>query len=270
MSEQQLTTTNEALPIEQASATINAIERICLNPEMDVEKLERMLDMQERVLDRQAEQQFQVDMANMQAEMPVIERNGKIEVNKVVRSRYAKFEDINRAVLPVMQKYGFSITFETQQSDAYINIIGVLRHKSGHKQSTQLQIPYDTSGAKNAVQAVGSSVSYGKRYVMSALLNITSTDDDDDGQAAMPAVDLFAHNMAVQKNFDTIVEVKRLLANNEVYDALSLMRDDIDETEKTALWVAPTKGGIFSTDDRAKMQQPSKFDKHEQSHTDKD
>ena len=260
----QVAKVNESMPaVEQTTGLVRMIEQVCLNPNMDVEKLERMLDMQERVLDRQAEQSFQIAMADMQAELPAIERNGEISIRGQVQSRFAKFEDINKAVLPILQKHGFSITFETNQGQGFVSVIGVLRHKDGHKMSTMLQIPLDTSGSKNAVQAVGSSVSYGKRYVMSALLNITTTDDDDDGQAAVPAVDLFAHNIAVQNNFDTIVAVKEMLANDLVYDAINLIKQDVSEEDQRALWVAPTKGGIFSTKDREKMQQPSKFDKGE-------
>jgi hypothetical protein len=60
---------------------------------------------------------------------------------------------------------------------------GVLAHRDGHSEQTELSLPTDTSGSKNAVQAVGSSTSYGKRYTAFALLNITSTGEDDDGQA---------------------------------------------------------------------------------------
>ncbi len=261
----ELSTTNNTPPaVEQTTGLISMIEKVCMNPEMDVEKLEKMLDMQERILDKQAQQQFQVDMAAMQAELPVIEKSGEINIRGVVQSRFAKFEDINRAVLPVLQKYGFSFTFETQQATGYVNVIGVLRHKSGHKESTQLQIPLDTSGSKNVVQAVGSSVSYGKRYVMSALLNITTTDDDDDGQSAVPSIDLFAHNLALQKHFDTIVAAKELMANNHVRKAIDLIKQDIPEEDQRALWVAPTKGGIFTTLERQQMQEPSKYDKEAQ------
>ena len=58
-------------------------------------------------------------------------------------------------------------------------------HREGHSERTMMELPADTSGSKNAVQAVGSSTSYGKRYVASALLNLTSRlpeDRDDDGQ----------------------------------------------------------------------------------------
>lgn len=248
----------EALPVaEQTNGLMRMIEQVCMNPEMDVNKLEKMLDMQERVLDRQSEQQFQIDMAQMQAELPVVERSGAIEVKGVVRSKYARFEDINKAALPIMQKYGFSITFETQQAAEYINIIGVLRHKSGHKQSTQLQIPYDDSGSKNKVQAVGSSVSYGKRYVMTALLNITTAGDDDDGQTAVPSMDLRAHNFAMQANLDNIFAIKTFLANGDTKKAVRIWVEDISSDDKKALWVAPTDGGVFRTEERAALQKTS-------------
>jgi hypothetical protein len=41
-------------------------------------------------------------------------------------------------------------------------------------------MPIDTSGSKTSVQGIGSTVSYGKRYTLCALLNI-STGDDTDG-----------------------------------------------------------------------------------------
>jgi hypothetical protein len=245
----------ETLPVaEQTTGLARMIEQICMNPDVDVNKLERMLDMQERILDKQAEQSFQNALAEMQADLPMIERNGEIKVGDNVRSKYAKFEDINRAVLPVLQKHGFSITFETNMANNHVAVIGVLRHKDGHKESTMLPIPIDQSGAKNAVQAVGSSVSYGKRYVMSALLNINTTDDDDDGQAAVPAIDLFAHNVAMQKNYDTITAIKTEVANGCHKTAYLIWASDVDEADKHALWVAPSKGGIFTTRERESLQ----------------
>ena len=46
-----------------------------------------------------------------------------------------------------------------------------------------MQLPVDLTGSKNAVQAAGSSVSYGKRYTVSALLNLTSRGEDDDARS---------------------------------------------------------------------------------------
>ncbi len=68
---------------------------------------------------------------------------------------------------------------------------GALRHEAGHKEEATLELPVDTTGDKNAVQAVGSTMSYGQRYVARMLLNLTSRGDDDDGFAAGQSNDEF-------------------------------------------------------------------------------
>jgi len=182
-----MTTLKEIIPADpqaQTLAMIGVIERAAHSTEVDVEKMERLLAMQERILARDAVMQFNAAMAEMQSEMPEITERGQIKVNSQVRSTYATFEDINDAVKPVLQRHGFAMTFRTEVKDNQIIVTGVLMHKAGHREETSLPLPSDTSGSKNTVQAIGSSVSYGKRYVMSALLNITTRGDDDDGQAA--------------------------------------------------------------------------------------
>jgi hypothetical protein len=182
-----------AAPVQEHQAVnqmIEVIERVAMNPEVDVEKMEKLLDMQERILDRQAQQEFDIAMANMQPELPVVAKKGII-YNKdgtTVRSKYAKFEDINKEVKPILSQYGFSMTFNVNQSGNEISVVGNLAHKAGHRESTSITLGPDVSGNKNAVQAVASSVSYGKRYTMSALLNLIFEDEDDDGENAVACV----------------------------------------------------------------------------------
>ena len=125
-------------------------------------------------------------MAAMQSDIPSIAERGAIVVNGQKRSDYATFEDINDVIKPIMQTHGFAITFKVENVPAGLSVTGILMHRAGHRESTTMLLPLDTSGSKNAVQAVGSSTSYGKRYVMSALLNLTTRGEDDDGHAAVP------------------------------------------------------------------------------------
>lgn len=162
----------------ETTAVLAMIERVCMNPEADMEKLDKMLDMQERILNRNAKQAYTADLAAMQAELPLVAKKGTGH-NK---ARYAKLEDINEAIRPTLQKYGFAVTFRIKQKDAHLQVTAILSHKMGHSEETELVLPLDDSGSKNDVQAVGSTVSYGKRYAVCALLNI-STGDDTDGNA---------------------------------------------------------------------------------------
>lgn len=169
---------------QETSNILALIERVATNPEADIDKLERLLDMQERVLKRNAEQSFNAAMAEMQSDLPVIAKNGAIKVKDEVRSKYARYEDIMSTVKPILQRYGFAVTFRTKTGDGAVKVTGVLLHRDGHREETDMELPMDNSGSKNTVQAIGSSTSYGKRYVLCSLLNIATGDEDDDGQMA--------------------------------------------------------------------------------------
>jgi hypothetical protein len=188
MSNQVQVVNQAAMPAVSAetSALLSMIERVCLDPSADIDKLSKMLDMQERVLNRNAEQAFAADFAAMQSELPRIARNGVITMKdkstgKVIQSTpFAKLEDINDGVRPTLQKYGFGVSFTIDQAGGLITVTAKLLHRLGHSEKTSISLPIDTSGSKNNVQGNGSTVSYGKRYAICALLNI-STGDDTDG-----------------------------------------------------------------------------------------
>ena len=168
------------------------IERATLNPEVDIDKMERLLQMQERVLDRQALMAYSAAMAAMQTELPSIAERGKTN-----NGHYATLEDIVDTVRPIMKKHGFAVSFRIQTQERGIKVTGVLMHKDGHREETSMLLPADTSGSKNAVQAFGSSTSYGKRYVLCALLNITTRGQDDNGHGAAPPMKVVRHSKRV-------------------------------------------------------------------------
>lgn len=171
---------NNPVAQDQSAAVIAMIERVAVDPNADIAKLEKMIELQERILDRNAKGAFASAMAAMQSEMPEVAERGKAH-----NTKYATFEDINAAVRPVLEKYGFAVTFRIKQTDVSIKVTAVLSHREGHSEETDIVLPSDASGSKNAVQAVGSSVSYGKRYTMSALLNIATRGEDDDAAGAV-------------------------------------------------------------------------------------
>ena len=174
--------TRSVAPSEhQSQSLLPMIDKLVERPDFDVAKLEKLLDMQERVMNRSAMEQFNSAMASMQCDLPSIAERGQAH-----NTKYATFEDINDVVKPVMQRHGFAISFRVSNIQGGIEVTGVLMHKGGHREETTMTLPLDTSGSKNAVQAVGSSVSYGKRYVMSAMLNLTTRGEDDDGNSAAP------------------------------------------------------------------------------------
>lgn len=177
---------SDATPIAAAStgndAWLAMIERAARDPAVDISKMERLFQMRSETLAREARAEYLRALSAMQAELPAAARNGRAHNDKA----YARFEDIIEALRPILHKHGFSLTYRIEQDDKAMIVTGVLGHSGGHSESTSMKLPADTSGAKNAVQAWGSSASYGKRYVTLTLTGI-ATDDDDDGRAATNA-----------------------------------------------------------------------------------
>lgn len=169
--------------VADPGSLMGAITHAASDPNVNVDKLERLMSMYERIQANNARARYTAALAQMQPELEGIVKRGQ---NTSTRSRYMKWDDIIRQIGPTLGHHGFSLSFRTgQTANGMLPITGVLSHEAGHCEETTLSLPADTSGSKNAVQAVGSTVTYGKRYVAGILLNIAALDEeDDDGQAA--------------------------------------------------------------------------------------
>lgn len=181
---QELARMDSENAVQIGDGILNVIARAAADPNVDIDKLERLLQMQERVLARDARAAYFAALAEMQPNLPVIGERGAISTDrgKTVQSTYALWEDVNEAIRPILAEHGFALSFKVRRTEGEIITTGILSHRGGHSEETELSLPTDASGSKNAVQAVGSSTSYGKRYTAFALLNLTSTGEDDDGQ----------------------------------------------------------------------------------------
>lgn len=167
------------MPVQaESTAVISMIERAATDPNVGIEKLEKMIELQERVLDRNSRMDYDAALAAMQSELPEVEKLAQGH-----NSKYAKFDHILAAVKPHLAQHGFSITHRIKSEDGLVHITGILSHKSGHREETTLLLPPDASGSKNAVQAIASSTEYGRRYTMNSLLGIATKDADKDGGA---------------------------------------------------------------------------------------
>lgn len=180
---EQQTSQVPAVQMSQDNSTMAIISRAATDPACDIDKLERLMSMHERLQEKSAETAFNAAMAEMQCEIPTIAERAKGHGT----IKYATLEDISDIVKPIMKANGFAISFKVEHTAAGLSVTGILMHRSGHREQTTMLLPLDTSGSKNAVQAVGSSTSYGKRYVMCALLNITTRGEDDDAYSAAPS-----------------------------------------------------------------------------------
>lgn len=177
-------TAQEVAPVYSPASMLQVIGRAASDHSIDVEKMERLLALQERMMAKQAEIEFTRSLTALQSELPRIEKTGKITHNGRLISEYAKYEDIDRAIRPALVRNGFSLRYNTKESGGKIIITGTLSHRDGHSITDEIPLSIDSSGAKNNVQGVGSTIAYGKRYLVGMLLNLVFCGEDDDAQSA--------------------------------------------------------------------------------------
>lgn len=143
------------------------------------ETLERLFALQERWEKNQGRKAFDAAVSMAKAAIPAIVKNKAGHNNK----RYADFAAIATTVDPILANHGLSYRFRTSQANGQISVTCVLSHRDGHSEETTLAGPADASGSKNAIQAIGSTLSYLQRYSLVQMLGLASTEDDD-GKAA--------------------------------------------------------------------------------------
>lgn len=210
---------NELEATAEQTSMIALIEKCVLDTNVSVDKLEKMLDLQERLMAKQALIDFNSAFAEMQPKFPPIPAKGKGHNNV----RYPLKEDMNMLCNPILSEYGFSLSFSNTQKDGFIKTIATLTHRGGHSISTEIVLKDDNSGSKNAVQAVGSSQTYGERYAMKSLLNLTILKDptDDDGQSSyMDSEELILIKKTISKS-QNVAELTK--ARNEALSNVSRM-----------------------------------------------
>lgn len=168
-----------SVAVSETAAILSMIERAARDPAVDINKMERLFQMQQEAATRRARSEYLAAFSALQAVLPAVARKGKSHNGK-----YARFEDVIEAVRGPLSQHGFSLSFRVERHDGTIDVTGVLGHAGGHAEQTTLPLPADKSGQKNDVQMWGSAISYGKRYVALTLLGIATENDDDDGKAA--------------------------------------------------------------------------------------
>lgn len=190
---------SDLTPIHEGSAAIvtadpmvSMIERVVMSPDADLDKLERMLAMKERLDAQNARVAFAGALSAARAEIPPIVKDATVDFKtkdgKRTHYQHETLAGIAKVIDPVLARYGLSYRFRTGQQGGAVMVTCIIAHASGHSEETSLSCSPDGSGSKNAFQAVGSAVTYLQRYTLKAALGL-SAELDDDGQSAAPRPD---------------------------------------------------------------------------------
>ena len=148
---------------------------------------DRILEQMAKQRDYEDRDAFNAALRRMQDKIKPIIKDCE---NNQTHSRYASAEAIDNMIDKLIEDEGMTLSFVPKASDKdnEFIVVGVLS-LGAYSKEYPLPIPCDGKGPKgdgvmSRVQAVGSGVTYAKRYIKNMIFNLRFKEKDDDGNRA--------------------------------------------------------------------------------------
>lgn len=185
---QPLSATSSVSPVD---TLLNAIQR---HPDMDLVKLEKLMELAERWRAAEAKRAYVVAFAAFKRNMPDVIKD---MLNKQYGSDYSSLANLVNTTSRVLGEYGLHANWRPDQSDG-IKITCVITHEGGHSEEVWLKGPPDTSGQKNPLQQIKSTLTYLEGATFQAITGVVarSASADDDGNGAAGGVEYITEKQA--------------------------------------------------------------------------
>lgn len=119
-------------------------------------------------------------LAAAQGELKNPEKTKEVKAGKY-EFKYADLGDVLEAVLPVFSRHGLSVTQPTQIREGSIVLVTRVNHGE-----ESIESEYPVCSLNGNHQAMGSAVTYARRYALTSLIGVAAVDDTD-GEGAAPA-----------------------------------------------------------------------------------
>jgi hypothetical protein len=207
----QLIEPPEEAPARELQPTTPAqLLAIAVQRGTDLAQLERLMDLQERWEQREAAKAYNLAFAAFKAEAVEVIKNKRVSVGPLSGKSYAELHAVVEAATPALSKHGLSASWRiTKDAPDWIEVTCTLRHTLGHFEAVAMGGPPDVGGAKNAIQARASTVSYLERYTFKAICGLAEKDEDLDGNAPDDGVH---PEMKAAKSVQELVKVMNSLS----------------------------------------------------------
>lgn len=166
------------------AALMGIIENAALDPNFDVAKLEKLLSVRDQWAATEARNAYNEAFAAFKAEAIVVVKNRDVTDGPLKGKKYAELFSVVNAVTPLLAKYGLSHSWQVKSEKDLIAVTCTLKHVLGHSESVTIDGPPDAGGAKNAIQARASTITYLERYTLKAVCGIAEQGDDNDGNGS--------------------------------------------------------------------------------------
>ena len=170
------------------TVTPSILLQAAIDKDLDIDKLEKLVALQERWQEREAQKAFLRAMTTFQAKCPVLTKSKQVKFDYKngggsVNYKYAPLSEVVTTIKDLMRSCKLSYRWETDMREGgHFAITCVVSHIDGHSERNTMVAGKDTSGKKNEIQQQASTVTYLQRYTLIGALGISTASDDIDGQ----------------------------------------------------------------------------------------
>ncbi len=171
--------------IDESASLVATIAALAANPQVDVDKLQRLMDMHDRMAQQRSKAMFNEAMSAAQQDMRPVSADAN---NPQTRSKYASYAALDNALRTIYTKHGFGLSFDTGESGAtdVVRVLCYVSQSGGAEKTYHIDMPADGKGAKGGdvmtkTHATGAAMSYGMRYLLKMIFNVAVGEDDRDG-----------------------------------------------------------------------------------------
>ncbi len=175
---------NDAVAIQPA--TPSELLALAVSKDLDIDKLAKLMELQEAWNKEQARKAFFSALSDFQLACPDIRKSKRVhfETRSGPPTEYyfAPLADIDRQIKQPLKDCGLTKRWEIEDDKEVIKVTCIITHLDGHSERTSMTATADNSGGKNAIQARASAIQYMQRYTLTNALGITTADTDMDGR----------------------------------------------------------------------------------------
>jgi len=175
-----------AYEIDDTPSRPDGLIAMAVERDLDINKLEKLLELKRQWDADNARKAFFKALSKFQSDIPPIVKQDKVNAGVAGKRRFANLGTISEAIKPYLETNNLSFRFRQSQSPQAITVTCIVSHADGHSEETTLSAAPDQSGGKNAIQALGSAITYLMRYTLIGSLGLTTVDEDTDGETKPP------------------------------------------------------------------------------------
>lgn len=183
MSGREVAVVGESAVATQQDAPMSLVQ-LAIEKGVDVEVIERLVALQERVTERNARAAYFEALARFQEQCPEIPKSRTAQIVTKSGARfgysYAPLESITRAIREPLRANQLSYTWDVALDGGALVVTCIVRHVDGHSERSSFPVPIDKGGRMSDAQANGAALTYGRRQSLIAALGLTTADEDTD------------------------------------------------------------------------------------------